>query len=253
MKPSIFIGSSVEALPVSYAMQQELEHSFEPTVWSQGIFNLTKSTLQSLFEALDNFEFAVFVFQPDDLTILRETEKATIRDNVLFEFGLFLGRLGPNNTFFVVPRGDRGLHIPTDLLGINPATYDAERSDGNLRAAIGPACHEIRSSIKDTFPHEIRELLNNITPRMKNMYIEAISSAHDYDGSPTIEELKSMDLRILDSVHTLIKKPKLKIKHPLGYFSLMAAEFSDNSNPYQIKHQVEELKIYERALTTNGF
>jgi len=94
MKPSIFIGSSVESLSVSHAIQQELEHVFEPTVWTQGIFDLSKSTLNSLLDALDKFEFAVFVFQPDDLTILRGVANLTVRDNVLFEMGLFLGKLG---------------------------------------------------------------------------------------------------------------------------------------------------------------
>ena len=39
-------------------------------------------------------------------------------------------------------------HIPTDLTGIRPATFNPHRSDNNLHAALGPACNEIRKVIR---------------------------------------------------------------------------------------------------------
>jgi len=71
MRHKLFIGSSVEGLPVAYAVQSNLEHGFEATVWTQGVFELSKVTLESLIEALDTFHFAVFVFTADDILILR--------------------------------------------------------------------------------------------------------------------------------------------------------------------------------------
>jgi predicted nucleotide-binding protein len=61
-KLRVFIGSSVESLEIAYAIQENLEHQAEPTVWPQGVFDLSKSTLGSLSEVLENTDFGIFVF-----------------------------------------------------------------------------------------------------------------------------------------------------------------------------------------------
>jgi len=146
-KPKLFIGSSVEGLEVAYAIQTELEHDSEPTVWSQGVFNLTQSTLHDLLSVLDTYDAAIFVMSPDDVIKMRGQSHAVTRDNVIFELGMFIGRLGPERTFMVTPRNSQDLHIPTDLLGITPGIYDNERSDGNLQAALGPFCFKVRNKL----------------------------------------------------------------------------------------------------------
>jgi tetratricopeptide (TPR) repeat protein len=147
VKPKIFIGSSVEGLSVAYAIQQNLTHDAEPTVWDQGIFDLSKTTMESLTKAVDESDFGVFVFSPDDITKMRGSDRNTVRDNVIFEFGLFTGKLGKDRVFFVRP--DRhDLHLPTDLLGITPGIYNPNREDGRLQAATGPACNQIREAMK---------------------------------------------------------------------------------------------------------
>ncbi len=143
-KARLFIGSSVEHLDIAYAAQEELERSAEVTVWTQGIFAPSASTMSSLFDALDSYDVALFVFAPDDVLRMRGKQVDVARDNVVFELGLFIGRLGLARVFFLTPR-DTALHLPTDLLGITPLTYDAHRTDSNLRGALGPACNQIRN------------------------------------------------------------------------------------------------------------
>jgi tetratricopeptide (TPR) repeat protein len=149
MKPKIFIGSSVEGLSVAYSIQQNLTHDADVTVWDQGVFELSKTTIESLLEILGKSDFGIFVFSPDDISIIRKEGKNVVRDNVLFEFGLFIGKIGRERVFFIIP-SDTDLHLPTDLIGITPGKYNPNREDKSLQAATGPVCHQIRLQIKKT-------------------------------------------------------------------------------------------------------
>ncbi len=132
MKPKVFIGSSIESLGVAYAVQEELEDQAEITVWSQGIFELSKYSLESLIAALHDFDFGIFVFGEDDVVRLRGVEYQCARDNVVFELGLFAGRIGKDRNFLLVPKGSENFRPPTDLLGLTSATFDANRQDGKI-------------------------------------------------------------------------------------------------------------------------
>jgi len=147
-RPRLFIGSSKERLDYAYAIQQNLEDDAEVTVWTQGIFELNKTSVESLVKALDKFDFALFVFAPSDTLRLRQSKYKAVRDNVVFELGLFMGKLGRERTFIVAPKGSADLRIPTDLAGITPGKFDPKRNDKNLEAAFGPFCNAVRGQIR---------------------------------------------------------------------------------------------------------
>ncbi|HEX5870352.1 MAG TPA: nucleotide-binding protein [Longimicrobium sp.] len=147
MKPRLFIASSTEQLDVANAIQENLDLDAEATVWSQGLFHLSTTAIDSLLATLQASDFGVFVLGADDLILIRGQHENLPRDNVVFELGMFIGRLGRERAFLVVPRGQKKLHLPTDLLGITPAEYDPARSDGNLIAALGKACNQIRRAM----------------------------------------------------------------------------------------------------------
>lgn len=143
-RPRVFIGSSSEGLIIANKIQELLTQNFSVVVWNQGtVFGLGDSTLEALESAVLEYQFGIFIFTPDDRLQTRGETISVARDNVLFELGLFIGRLGRHNAFVVHP-GKRAIQLPSDLLGITTATYDPDEK--NLAAALGPVCNRIRDA-----------------------------------------------------------------------------------------------------------
>jgi predicted nucleotide-binding protein len=146
LDPALFIGSSSEGLAVAKGLQAEVDQYCEPTIWSQGVFAPGDSTLSSLLEASQKFDFAALILTPDDSIVKRGAQAITARDNVIFELGLFLGTLGPRRVFIIYPRG-ADLQLPSDLAGVTLLDYRQNRRDGNLRATMGPAATAIEKRV----------------------------------------------------------------------------------------------------------
>lgn len=151
MKTKLFIGSSKESLNIAYAIQNNLKNNAETTIWDQGVFILSTTIIESLINALNVSDFGIFIFSPDDIVKIKKKSVSKARDNVVFELGLFTGKLGRNRSFIVVPEGAK-LSLPSDLSGFIYGVYDPNRSDGNLDAALGPACNQIRNEINKLGP-----------------------------------------------------------------------------------------------------
>lgn len=136
-RPRAFIGSSSEALPIARAIQELLDPVAECTIWNQGVFAPSNTTIDSLQDARLLYDFAIVVVTPDDITTKRGVAAPAPRDNLLFELGLFAGALGRARTFLVLPAEARP-RLPSDLSGVTTTSFRS-RSDGNLVAALGPA------------------------------------------------------------------------------------------------------------------
>lgn len=218
MKPRVFIGSSTEGLEIAKAVQSNLDSAAEVTIWSQDVFLPGAHILESLLRQAERSDFAVFVFSTDDIVSIRGSEQLTVRDNVVFELGLCIGLLGPKRSFMIMPNIQH-LRIPSDLNGINAATFDPHRSDQDLVAALGPACNKIRTAMK--VPNErplepelrLPILLRNdlLTPNMLRllMHIESqgpctrdqIDSAfHEYASKELYYRLEVLRLLSLISI-----------------------------------------------------
>lgn len=146
-KPTMFIASSAENERLALDVHETLDEEVEATVWSQGVVRLSKTAMESLIDQLRLSDFGVFILAPDDVLKIRNTSKRAVRDNVIFELGLFIGHLGRDRCFLVVPRNVKALHLPTDLSGVTFATYDPRRQDGSHLRALGPACNSISREV----------------------------------------------------------------------------------------------------------
>jgi len=114
MKPRIFIGSSGERLLVLEQVEKLLEPIGECQRWT-GAFTPNKSNLDSLIQQTRLSDFSVLIAMKDDIVIKKGVTKDAARDNMIFEFGLFLGAAGIRKSFMLV---EEDIDLPSDLDGI---------------------------------------------------------------------------------------------------------------------------------------
>jgi hypothetical protein len=197
-KPTVFIGSSSEGLEIAEAVQVALDTECEVTVWSQGVFLLGLSYLESLTRILGDYDFAVLVLTPDDIVQSRGGQQSASRDNVIFELGLFMGAIGRDRAFALVDRS-ADLRIPSDLAGISLADY-SPHSSGNAHAAVGAACAKIKQSIRRLGPKSKESL-----------------SVFQAVNSPTLFELGTKLLASATSRVALVARTPILITGPRPY------------------------------------
>ncbi|RWP76881.1 TIR domain-containing protein [Mesorhizobium sp.] len=185
IKPSVFIGSSSESLRPASTLQDALDYDTESVVWHQDGFPPSKYPLEALEKHLERVDFAVFLFTPDDVTLSRGEKRNTVRDNVLFELGLFIGRLTRSRTFIVKPRGVQ-LDLPSDLYGITPIEYEPARTDDNILASLGPAARKIL------------ELIRSLGPRVTSSEVGRLESSGGEAREAADAEVSNSDPVTLD-------------------------------------------------------
>jgi CRP/FNR family transcriptional regulator, cyclic AMP receptor protein len=150
-KIRVFIISSAEALEIPRAIQNAFDYDpFSVTVWTDGVFQASNYAIESLERALDQSDVAIAVAEPDDITESRGKRSGSPRDNVIFELGFFMGRLGRHRSLLVEPRGEE-VKLPSDLSGINTITYKFDKK--NIPASLATACNKLREIIRELGPN----------------------------------------------------------------------------------------------------
>lgn len=148
----VFIISSSEALDVARAIQTAISaEDILVTVWTDGLFKVSSYVLDILESAIDEADFAIAIAHSDDITIYRDQEWPTPRDNVILELGMFMGRLGRKRAILMEPRGDE-VRLPTDLKGITTIRYTF-KAGRDSAALIAPACNILRDHIREWGPY----------------------------------------------------------------------------------------------------
>jgi hypothetical protein len=144
MRPVVFIGSSKEGLPVAEAIQNALSEEAEPVLWKT-LFEPGDLTIEALEQKSFEFDFAVFILSSDDVLESRGSRGPAPRDNLLLEYGLFVGRLGRDRVFYAFRSGDRP-KLPSDLAGTTGVEYAGSGAFG-LDTAVVNASKQIRMRI----------------------------------------------------------------------------------------------------------
>ncbi|PWT73129.1 MAG: hypothetical protein C5B46_05835 [Proteobacteria bacterium] len=153
-RPTVFIASSTEALKITQTARRFLSSSANVLAWTVA-FDPGDWTLQALLDHSQQSDFGIFVMAPDDKSVIRGKRQWSVRDNVLFELGLFMGALGPKRTFLLWPSSlSSKLRLPSDLLGLTTIGYnhDAPNSTSHLK--------------------QIRDAIDKLGPALRSSYNE---------------------------------------------------------------------------------
>ena len=119
-------------LKIAETVQKLMEPEFECEIWNKNFFDLNQSTYDNLVEKAPSFDYAVFIGDPDDMVIRRNTgeqteKKIAPRDNVYLEFALYAGILSAARSFFLL---DEACGIASDLKGITMSYYADQEGAG---------------------------------------------------------------------------------------------------------------------------
>ncbi|MCC7435238.1 MAG: nucleotide-binding protein [Methanoregulaceae archaeon] len=152
-KIRVFIMSSAESLAIARALQNGLAHDpFLVTIWTDGVFRASSYPIESLEAQVEESDFAIAIAHGDDKTEVRGITWPSPRDNVVFELGFFMGRLGRERALLVEARGEE-VKLPSDLAGLTTISYKWSGDSKELPAAIGPVCNRLRDIITDLGPN----------------------------------------------------------------------------------------------------
>lgn len=156
MKPKVFIASSKHSKMVAEFLKKGLERDCLITTWYEDAFKPSQNFLTDLEICSNNVNFAILIATPDD-TVQKFNSSKKIRkarDNVIFESGLFIGKLGRENCLFVTPQRSLPGLLPTDLDGISFFKFnDSFRRNKSITmsAALQPVVEKLHNYIQTRF------------------------------------------------------------------------------------------------------
>ncbi len=108
-----------------------LQAKFEP--WNKA-FSAGDITVEKLIDLSTSVAAAIVVLTGDDVTVSREEESTSPRDNLVFESGLFVSHLGLDRTLLLK---EIDAKLPSDLLGVTLVPFHSpEGQDGPSDVAI---------------------------------------------------------------------------------------------------------------------
>lgn len=153
-RPNVFIASSSKQLQYAHALKTLMENEFRIQVWNEDhVFRLGMATIEQLEEHVRYYDFGIFLMFPDDDLIRNGERGMAPRDNVVFEAGLFTGKLSRDRAI-IVKAQVHSLILPSDLNGLTTLTVDvaqplpdclarvARLASEHIRYVFGEAQHE---------------------------------------------------------------------------------------------------------------
>lgn len=231
MKRKLFIGSSSEgaqiATMVKNAIDNECGNWIEAEIWTEkGMFKLNNSTFDNLLNKSIIFDYAIIVATADDYIEKRENTNIAIRDNVIFEYGLFTGAMGKNNVYILI---EKDSEMPSDIVCNTLCLFKIEN--------INEKINEIISTIKTTD--------NSFNYRPLPSSALAVGYFDNFI-QPTVKRCrkkhKKLDILIPDDLHNLENRIK-------GFHSDKGKSVICCSRPHLHRYKVNRKTYYDVPTT----
>ena len=141
--PNIFIGSSKEGKKLAQQIEKDFKGFAQCRLWMDA-FDFGVSNYDNLMRQVAFYDYAILIATADDILESRKQTFNSVRDNVLFEFGMFAGGLGKSRVFYIVEEGTK---IPSDLSGIT-LPFLPKRTSKKFPAAVIDIVAKIKTHIQ---------------------------------------------------------------------------------------------------------
>lgn len=150
IKRKLFIGSSTEEIKLAEKAKKILDMDFDVTIWNErvwdtAIFKINQNFLSDLLKASLQYDFGILLGTVDDKVMFRNEVVMQPRDNILFELGLFTGRLGTSKCAFLI---DKEIKLLSDFNGLTLAQFD-KKNKNSFGIAVNQIKEFFLSSIDD--------------------------------------------------------------------------------------------------------
>lgn len=226
MKRKLFIGSSSEGKNIAEKLKtkilEECGDWIEPIIWNEkNVFALNASTFHNLTHLARKFEYGIFVATADDKVDKREQTSKCMRDNVLFESGMFLGSLGLTRAFLLV---DDNVELPSDYAGTTVTFYNNDNLDTKIAEIV-----ETIKTTQNSFKFNIIPATALAFGYFEN-FVKLLSEKHKTDF-----KLKILLPQNLSDIDNLIEKHKKETK------STIYRKFWKKQRPIVFQSSTKEL------------
>lgn len=144
----LFICSSTPALDVALTLKNSLSKDFIVNTWRENTFQLGYHHLDSIIKASANYNFVLLVLTPDVVQTFNNNTSTSVKDNILFEMGFFIGVFGRERTFFIVQNQD-DFKLPSYVAGINCTDFIKPTEPDLLETSLHKCCVHIKNAINE--------------------------------------------------------------------------------------------------------
>jgi len=145
----VLIISSPEALKIAEAAEKHLAcATLTCKIWTKGVFRTSPYAIESLEQQLDETDFAIVIATADDAVI---PSVNLAHDDIIFELGLAVGRLGRHRAFLLDPNKTGDIHLPDASGLVSIPCRPARGQDFTTR--LKKVCTHLRKVFSDIGPH----------------------------------------------------------------------------------------------------